>query len=300
MIVRTPALLYPSRPNLINSPVFSITSSWTAHQIPCKPAQANESLNYFSNHTKSAHSGSYASISDPSPRQRRPEDHTTKHKWPSSPNPTPYDIFAQSKDSKYNKAVFYNLVKIYHPDRNHLSPDSSIPNSVRLERYRLVVAANSILSDPDKRRAYDQYGAGWNGNRTFQDLYREADRSWRNGPGNASMNATWEDWEKWYRERDGEKAPQSPLYMSNELFVAMLCLFVVVGSMAQARRANSHSLNIVEMREENHAAISDDMRRRRDELSPLSGPEKIERFLRHRDSWNIPSTVDSSREKSSD
>ena len=115
----------------------------------------------------------YASTSGPS--RSHPSGAPQGYTWPSSVNPTPYEILAHSKDARYNKALFYQLVKIYHPDRNHTAAGSSMPHSVRLERYRLVVAANEILSDDVKRRAYDLYGAGWHGNRTPQRLEREAD-----------------------------------------------------------------------------------------------------------------------------
>jgi curved DNA-binding protein CbpA len=213
------------------------------------------------------------------------------HTWPSSPNPTPYEIFSHPRDAKYNKALFYELVKIYHPDRHRTTTDSPISHAVRLERYRLVVAANEILSSPNKRRAYDLHGAGWDGNSTLQSLYQEADRSWRNEPGNASRNATWEDWERWHRERNGDKQPQTRVFMSNELFVVVLCSFVVLGSLTQARRANTATMNIVEMRDQKHAAISGDLKRRQDEKAPLNRHERVESFLRQRDSWNLVSSV---------
>lgn len=226
------------------------------------------------------------------PPQNSPSSGLAGYTWPTSLHPTPYEVLAQPKDARYNKALFYQLVKIYHPDRNHTATDSSIPHSVRLERYRLVVAANEILSDNARRRAYDLYGAGWHGNRTLQSLHREADRSWRNEPGNPSRNATWEDWERWRRERNGEKPPQTPVFMSNALFVIVLCSFVVVGSFGQARRASAHTLDIVEMRDQKHAAISHDMRRRQAEKAPLNRHERVESFLQQRNSWNLVSSVD--------
>ncbi|KAI8946054.1 hypothetical protein F4801DRAFT_593671 [Xylaria longipes] len=227
-----------------------------------------------------------------SPPNKRSSSATAGYTWPTSLYPTPYEVLAHPRDARYDKALFYELVKIYHPDRIQTAAHSSIPHSIRLERYRLVVAANEILSDSAKRRAYDLYGAGWNGNRTLQSLYREADRSWRNEPGNASRNATWEDWERWRHERDGEKQPQTPVFMSNELFVIVLCSFVVVGSFAQARRASASTLNVVEMRDQQHAAISNDMRLRQNEQAPLNRHERVESFLRQRDSWNLVSSRD--------
>lgn len=232
----------------------------------------------------------YASVSSTPPG--RPSDSSMDDLgWPTSLNPTPYEIFSHPRNAKYNKASFYELVKIYHPDRHLATTDLSISHAVRLERYRLVVAANEILSDPAKRRAYDLHGAGWDDRRTMHTLYRESDRSWRNEPGNPSQNATWEDWEKWHREKNGDKEPQTRVFMSNELFVLLLCSFVLLGSLTQARRANNTTMHIVEMRDQKDAAISGDMRRRLDEKAALGRHERVESFLRQRDSWNFASSA---------
>ena len=88
-------------------------------------------------------------------------------RWPAVSVPSPYQIFHISPRDAYSKHRFYALVKIYHPDRSHHSHIHShihsLPGAVKMERYRLIVAANDILSNPDKRKAYDRTGAGWNG-----------------------------------------------------------------------------------------------------------------------------------------
>ncbi|CAJ2509638.1 Uu.00g146640.m01.CDS01 [Anthostomella pinea] len=233
----------------------------------------------------------YATVSDSG--SMRPPDDSPHHGWPSSPHPTPYEIFGQKKTAAYSKAKFYELVKVYHPDRHRISTGPLVSQTVRLERYRLVVSANEILSDPVKRRAYDLYGAGWGGKLSMDNARRATDKSWRDEPGNPSMNATWEDWERWYGEREGAKKKQHPLYMSNELFVGVLCAFVLVGSLGQARRASTNTMNIVEMREQKHAAISQDMRNRQGQQAVLNRHERVESFLRQRDGWDVASSVSS-------
>ncbi|KAI1497997.1 hypothetical protein F5X99DRAFT_343877 [Biscogniauxia marginata] len=235
-------------------------------------------------------SRSYATVSDDRPS--RPSD-PAHHGWPSSRNPTPYEVFGQERHAPYSKAKFYELVKIYHPDRHRLNSGPLLSHSARLERYRLVVAANEILSDPVKRRAYDLYKAGWGDRRSMESSYRAADKAWREAPGNASMNATWEDWERWYDERNGENKKQQPVYMSNELFVGVLCAFVVIGSMGQARRASNNSMNLVEMSDQKHEAISQKMRQRHHEQAPLNRHERVENFLRQRDGWQLASSMSS-------
>ncbi|KAJ9145403.1 J domain-containing protein 1 [Pleurostoma richardsiae] len=205
------------------------------------------------------------------------------HHWPSKKEPTPYEIFGQKRGAPYSKARFYQLVKIYHPDRYHHLHHHGLPHATKLHRYHLIVAANDILCHPEKRRAYDLYGAGWGGQPDMLNNSREADRSWRERPGSPAQNATWEDWEKWYRQRDGEK--QEPLYMSNGGFVAVVVFFILVGSWGQATRAGTNSLSLLEMRQQKHAAVSKEMHRRQAESAQLSREGRIESFLRQREGW---------------
>lgn len=208
--------------------------------------------------------------------------------WPTTKHPTPYEIFDQSKSAPYSKKKFYDLVKHYHPDRHihhNLPSQNVLSNATKLERYRLVIAANTILCDPAKRRAYDLYGAGWGDKNTMDNAaYREADRAWREAPGSAANNATWEDWERWRAERNGS-AKQSPLYMSNGFFVAVLAVLVVLGSWGQATRAGSHSEHLVEMRAHKHHDISEDMWRRKKEKALLTREDRIQNFLSQREGW---------------
>ncbi|KAI1159919.1 hypothetical protein F5B18DRAFT_547087 [Nemania serpens] len=287
-----PNLLVPDVP----SPTVCIASSCSSASQGLRARREHERMSGLKwNHYSTR---CYASVSGPPP-PKKAFSAAAGYTWPISFHPTPYEVLAHSKNARYNKALFYELVKVYHPDKHQSAADSSIPHHVRLERYRLVVAAHEILSDNAKRRAYDLYGAGWNGNRTMQNIFRQADRSWRDEPGNASRNATWEDWERWRRERDGEQQAQTPVFMSNEIFVFVVCSFVVVGSFAQARRASTSTLSLIEMRDEKHAVISGDMRRRQYEKAPLSRHERVESFLRQRDSWNAVSVRDSSPESPS-
>ncbi|KAK9424793.1 hypothetical protein SUNI508_13446 [Seiridium unicorne] len=243
------------------------------------------------------------STQQPRRRRQNTRDYATVHegprnssssssspfKWPSCANPTPYQIFDQNITAPYSKARFYELVKLYHPDRHRQTPGDTLGHDIRLERYRLIVAANEILSDSTKRRAYDLYGTGWGSIRSMDHAaYRHASTSWRNEPGNPSMNATWEDWERWYGERaGGPKQKQRPVFMSNELFVVVLCAFVLAGTMGQARRATTTTMNIVEMRDQRHEAISNDMATRRAQQGPLTRHERVDSFLRQREAWNL-------------
>lgn len=220
-------------------------------------------------------------------------------RWPEMTSadriPTPYQIFNQKKGSPYSKQRFLELVKIYHPDRHDL--DSSIealPYATKLERYRLIIAANEILSDAVKRSAFDLYGAGWNGMPHVQspkDHCNSSAAAWadRNGsawnePGGPSQNATWEDWERWYARHD-PKEKQVPQFVSNGAFVGLIVIFAIVGGIGQATRVGNFSVGFIEQRDALHDRIAKDLTRRRSETTSLWGSreERIISFLKQRD-----------------
>src|SRR6201985_1805904 len=86
-----------------------------------------------------------------------------------------YEVLSVSKDcgDQELKTAYRKLAMQYHPDRN---PD----NPAAEERFKQASEAYQVLSDPDKRAAYDRYGhagvsgagQGFNGNPfgDFQDL----------------------------------------------------------------------------------------------------------------------------------
>jgi curved DNA-binding protein CbpA len=233
------------------------------------------------------------------PPSHQPKDTPKTHQWPAAPRPTPYEIFGQQKDAPYSKKVFYELVKIYHPDLHHTHSNSNphrandkLSRLVRLERYRLIVTANNILSDPIRRRAYDLYGAGWGDHADTRSHSPAADRAWRSEPDNASMNATWEDWERWHQRRahnengggnEGSGRPQEPTYVSNGGFVIGVLMFLAVSGYAQSVRAGYGAMNMVALRDEKDAIISREMRQRELEAAGLSRDDRVENFLRQRD-----------------
>jgi hypothetical protein len=205
--------------------------------------------------------------------------------------PTPYEIFGVKKSAPYSKQRFYELVKIYHPDMHGWS-GSAIPQATKLERYRLVIAANDILSDPLKRGAYDAYGAGWHGaphvlhpddaQYAKHGSWAGPSSGWSGGPNGPSMNATWEDWERWY-QRDKE-GPQKPVYFSNGTFIGLIFLFAFIGGLAQTQRLNAFSLNFTAAVDALHTDMSKELIRRRKEAVRLgTKDERIQQFLKVRD-----------------
>lgn len=223
--------------------------------------------------------------------------HEKDHDWPLPPKgqrcPTPYQIFALKKDQAYSKARFYQLVKLYHPDKNERS-DSSISQAMKSERYRLVVAANIILSDPVKRSAYDRIGAGWDGKADITgkaggDGSGPFQQNWREPSDPVWQNATWEDWERWREAKEDEamgvkREKHSPLYMNNSYFIALIALFALMGSSANVHRAQENGQNFVEQRDIVHDRAAKELRKVRQDVQGMGGrEERIQWFLRNRE-----------------
>ncbi|MGQ9716020.1 MAG: DnaJ domain-containing protein, partial [Anaerolineae bacterium] len=67
-----------------------------------------------------------------------------------------YKILGVSRDAteKEIKKAFRRLARQYHPDANPGNPEAE-------EKFKEINEAYEVLSDPEKRRKYDQFGADW-------------------------------------------------------------------------------------------------------------------------------------------
>ena len=115
-----------------------------------------------------------------------------------------------------------------------------MPDSLRMQRYRIVVAAHEILSDPAKRDAYDKYGLGWH---QRSELFAIKSGENRNGQSaryarqrgsdeSVFRNATWEDWERWHQRNDPNGSRASTV--SHGTFASFLVLLSIFVGTAQA------------------------------------------------------------------
>lgn len=210
--------------------------------------------------------------------------------WPEAVHPhrspTPYQILSCKRGQAYTKHRFYALVKLYHPDRSDTSsPVAHLPHHVRLERYRLLVAAHTLLSDDSKRKAYDAWGLGWAGHHqtpthASQHSWTPDQRQWTHDP---QYNATWEDWERWYQRESGTEGETRDFYVSNFAFVSLVVAIVTIGGVMQGTRASVFGTSVMEQRDRIHREAS--MELARSKHATLSGDrnERIKTFLEHRE-----------------
>ncbi|KAJ5758450.1 hypothetical protein N7520_005606 [Penicillium odoratum] len=100
-------------------------------------------------------------VSESPTKRRHSFSHQRYYTWPSNSQPTPYEVMGIQEYAKYPKSRYFDLVKVYHPDSKASLLAEKMPKEERLARYRLIVDAHKILSDDEKRSAYDAYGLGW-------------------------------------------------------------------------------------------------------------------------------------------
>lgn len=80
-----------------------------------------------------------------------------------------YEILGVDKSASLNeiKSQYRKLALKFHPDRNK-SPDAA-------EHFKEISEAYAVLSEPEKRKVYDQYGhAGVDGRYSTQDIFQGA------------------------------------------------------------------------------------------------------------------------------
>src|SRR5436305_10895228 len=70
------------------------------------------------------------------------------------------------------KKAYRKLARKYHPD---LNPNDKEAN----KKFQQINEANEVLSDPEKRKKYDQYGKDWKHAEEFEKA-KQSGRQWSN------------------------------------------------------------------------------------------------------------------------
>ncbi|BCS22442.1 J domain-containing protein [Aspergillus puulaauensis] len=200
--------------------------------------------------------------------------------WPSTPSFTPYDIFGITRGAPYSKHRFYELAKVYHPDRpcNGHPLCKDISPEVRLQRYRIVVTAHEILSDPNRRAAYDRTGMGWSFNPVATHRHTPT-----GSPDSDPIfsNATWEDWERWYNRNEQKQET----VVDHSTFVTFVVLLFFMGAAVQASWITQVSTGYEDrLRDLNEQSTRFLNERRSNTVNQMAGSDaKVQHFLIRRD-----------------
>lgn len=77
------------------------------------------------------------------------------------------------------KKTYKKLARKFHPDLNPDNPDAH-------RKFQEINEANEVLSDPEKRKKYDQYGENWKHADQFE-AQQQQQRQYQNGQGGGSF-----------------------------------------------------------------------------------------------------------------
>jgi curved DNA-binding protein CbpA len=204
--------------------------------------------------------------------------------WPAHSSFTPYDIFHQDRSAPYSKRRYYELVKVYHPDNQHNDHPilKNVSDEVRLRRYRLIVTAHEILSDPAKRAAYDTDGSGWHSHPDHPNprVYPQTYKKPADYDSSVFHNATWEDWERYYNRHQ----PKQVQTVSHRTFVTFIVLIVAFGGLAKASWISQNQTSLARRIQEVNIKSARLLAGRRQQTDNLQSADKrVQQFLIQRD-----------------
>ncbi len=114
-----------------------------------------------------------------------------------------YQILGVSKnaDADQIKKAYRKLARKYHPDVNPDNQEAEV-------KFKQVNEAYQVLSDPEKRKKYDQYGKDWEHAEAFEQARRQQQqqgqrRTWSNAGGGQTYSGDFSDF---FRSMFGDEA----------------------------------------------------------------------------------------------
>src|SRR5215471_11786953 len=80
-----------------------------------------------------------------------------------------YNVLGLDKDASQDdiRKAYRKLARKHHPD---LNPNDKEAN----KKFQQINEANEVLSDPEKRKKYDQYGKDWQHAEAFEKARQQA------------------------------------------------------------------------------------------------------------------------------
>ena len=113
-----------------------------------------------------------------------------------------YNILGVDKTAsqKEIKTAFRKLARRYHPDLNPNDPNAK-------KNFQQINEANEVLSDPEKRKKYDQYGKDWQHAEQFENAKQYQEQS-SNKQGNSYSETHFQgDFSDFFESMFGEAGP---------------------------------------------------------------------------------------------
>jgi DnaJ-class molecular chaperone len=97
-----------------------------------------------------------------------------------SPSRDYYQILGLSREASADdiKKAYRRLARQYHPDLNAGAKKNEMER-----KFKELNEAHEVLSDPDKRKKYDQYGSQWEQAEAFQQARRQTGGGFSGGSG---------------------------------------------------------------------------------------------------------------------
>lgn len=104
----------------------------------------------------------------------------------------------KSATPKDIKNAYRKLARKFHPDLNPNSKDAK-------SKFQEINEANEVLSDPEKRKKFDQYGKDWQHAEEFEKANRQQRQSSSRG-GRYSQNQSEDDYSSFFESMFGKSA----------------------------------------------------------------------------------------------